>query len=100
MKRLNKIYFTVIAILANYLSISAQGVAGIEAAQSELSTYVEPVGNLILVIGAIVGLIGAVRCYIKWNSGDQDVQKAVMGWGGACIFLVVSGIVVKAFFGV
>ena len=42
----------------------------------------------------------AVRVYLKWNSGDQDVQKAVMGWMGSCIFLVVSGVVVKAFFGI
>ncbi len=78
----------------------AQGVQGIDAATSEITTYIDPVGNLILVIGAVVGLVGAVRVYLKWNAGDQDVQKSVMGWVGACIFLVVSGIVVKAFFGV
>lgn len=77
-----------------------QGKKGIDAAASELTTYIDPVGNLIMIIGAIVGLVGAIRVYLKWNSGDQDVQKAVMGWVGACIFLIVSGIIVKAFFGV
>ncbi|KAA5366393.1 DUF4134 domain-containing protein, partial [Phocaeicola dorei] len=28
------------------------------------------------------------------------VHMAVMGWMGSCIFLVVSGVVVKAFFGI
>lgn len=78
----------------------AQGVEGINAADAEVRTYVEAVGNLILGIGAVVGLIGAVRVYIAWNNGDQDVTKKIMGWLGACLFLVLSGAVITAFFGV
>lgn len=78
----------------------AQGAAGIDAASSELATYMDPLGNMMMILGGLVGLVGAVRVYLKWNSGDQDVQKAVMGWMGSCIFLVVSGVVVKAFFGI
>ena len=47
---------------------------------------------------AVVGLIGGVRVYIKWQSGDQDTQKAIMGWFGACLFLILVGVVIKAFF--
>jgi hypothetical protein len=78
----------------------AQGAAGINAGASELATYIDPIGNLIMIVGAIVGIIGGIRVYIKWNSGDQDVQKAIMGWFGSCIFLVVVGIIIRAFFGV
>jgi hypothetical protein len=35
----------------------------------------------------------------KKNSGDQDINKELMGWGGSCVFLVVSALVIKAFFG-
>lgn len=70
----------------------AQGAAGIDAASSELATYMDPLGNMMMILGGLVGLVGAVRVYLKWNSGDQDVQKAVMGWMGSCIFLVVSGV--------
>lgn len=77
----------------------AQGAAGIDAASSELATYMDPLGNMMMVLGGIVGLVGAIRVYMKWNSGDQDVQKSLMGWMGSCIFLVVSGVIVKAFFG-
>lgn len=90
-------------ILLSIVSIRlamAQGAIGIDAASSELITYVDPVANMILIVGAIVGLIGGVRVYIKWNSGDQDVQKSIMGWFGSCLFLIVVGIVIKAFFGV
>lgn len=78
----------------------AQGAAGIDAASSELATYMDPLGNMMMILGGLVGLVGAVRVYLKWNAGDQDVQKAVMGWMGSCIFLVVSGVIVKAFFGI
>lgn len=92
----------IIALSALILSVNnafAQGAAGIDAASSELSTYMDPLGSMIMILGGIVGLVGAVRVYLKWNAGDQDVQKSVMGWFGSCIFLVVSGAIVKAFFG-
>lgn len=76
----------------------AQSSAGIDQATAEVSSYVDPVSNLIIAIGAVVGLIGGVRVYIKWQSGDQDTQKAIMGWFGACLFLVLVGVVIKAFF--
>lgn len=76
----------------------AQSSAGIDQATSEVSSYIDPVSNLIIAIGAVVGLIGGVRVYIKWQSGDQDTQKAIMGWFGACLFLVLVGVVIKAFF--
>lgn len=97
---IKKFYAFAIIAMASHQTLFAQGAAGITAATSELTTYVDPVANLILIIGAVVGLIGGVRVYIKWNSGDQDVQKAIMGWFGSCLFLVLVGIVIKAFFGV
>jgi len=98
-KLLNR-FLLFLAFVLNALQLLAQGqgVAGITQATTELQTYFEPASNLILAIGAIVGLIGGVRCYIKWNTGDQDVMKSVMGWGGACIFLVVVALVIRAFF--
>ncbi|PRY09045.1 uncharacterized protein DUF4134 [Pontibacter ummariensis] len=89
-----------VALLAVVQGSMAQGVAGIDAASSELTTYVDPIGTLIIVIGAIVGLVGGIRVFIKWNSGDQDVQKSIMGWMGSCVFLMLVGVVVRAFFGV
>ena len=85
------------------LSVSAQaggGTTGINAATSSLTAYVDPVSTLTLAIGAVVGIIGGVRVYIKWNSGDQDINKEIMGWGGSCLFLVLVSVVIKAFFGV
>lgn len=84
-------------ILGAYNSL-AQSSAGIDQAAAEVNSYVDPVANLIIAIGAVVGLIGGVRVYIKWQSGDQDTQKAIMGWFGACLFLILVGVVIRSFF--
>ncbi len=79
---------------------TAGGTTGINAATSSLTSYVDPISTLTLAIGAVVGIIGGVRVYIKWNSGDQDINKDIMGWGGSCLFLVLVSVFIKAFFGV
>lgn len=88
---------TVIIFSEAYYSL-AQSSAGIDQATAEVNSYVDPVANLIIAIGAVVGLIGGVRVYIKWQSGDQDTQKAIMGWFGACLFLILVGVVIRSFF--
>ncbi|MDC7217741.1 MAG: DUF4134 domain-containing protein [Spirochaetales bacterium] len=85
------------AVLGVY-NVLAQSSSGIDQATTEVNSYVDPVANLIIAIGAVVGLIGGVRVYIKWQSGDQDTQKAIMGWFGACLFLILVGVVIRAFF--
>jgi hypothetical protein len=80
--------------------LAQNGRQAITTATTELKTYVDAIGSLILAIGGVVGFVGGVRVYIKWNNGDQDVNKSLMGWMGSCIFLVLVGTVIKAFFGV
>ncbi|MDM8161862.1 DUF4134 domain-containing protein [Labilibaculum sp. K2S] len=97
-----KIYQKGMTLLIGMLFMASlvlgQSATGIDQATSEINSYVDPVSNLIIAIGAVVGLIGGVRVYIKWQSGDQDTQKAIMGWFGACLFLILVGVVIKAFF--
>jgi len=101
--RIQKMSVSAVLILAAVQSVLAQaggGTTGINAATSSLTSYVDPVSTLTLAIGAVVGIIGGVRVYIKWNSGDNDINKELMGWGGSCLFLVLVSVVIKAFFGV
>lgn len=87
-------------LLALSVPVFAQnGTNGLNTATTTLKTYIDPVTNITLVIGGIVGIVGAIRVYSKWNSGDNDINKEIMGWGGSCVFLVVSSLVIKAFFG-
>lgn len=86
------------------ISASAQnvggGLDGIGAANRALRSYFQPLSTLILVIGAIVGLIGALKVYGKFSQGDPDATKSLAAWGGACLFLVLAGTVLSSFFGV
>lgn len=101
-KNIQRVYHRVLITISLFLlgvySSMAQSSAGIDQATAEVSSYIDPVANLIIAIGAVVGLIGGVRVYIKWQSGDQDTQKAIMGWFGACLFLILVGVVIRAFF--
>ena len=100
MNKIKHLWATAVLMVLGMASAFAQsGVTGLNTATSTLKTYVDPVTSIALVIGGIVGIVGAIRVYSKWNSGDQDINKELMGWGGSCVFLVVSALVIKAFFG-
>ncbi|GJM64619.1 DUF4134 domain-containing protein [Persicobacter diffluens] len=99
--RKNSIAFlALMLVMLSNITVYAQGSAGLDAATTELLSYMKSLGDLILAIGAVVGMVGGVRVYTKWNAGDQDVNKAVMGWMGSCLFLVLVGTVIKSFFGI
>ena len=97
--RTKQLWASAILLAMTLPAMAQNGVNGLNTATSTLKTYVDPVSNITLVIGGIVGIVGAIRVYSKWNSGDQDINKELMGWGGSCVFLVVSALVIKAFFG-
>jgi len=93
-----------LALLA-LLSLSAQaqtgdGEAGIQQATDMVRGYFDTGTSLMYAIGAIVGLVGAVKVYQKWNGGEPDTGKVAAAWFGSCIFLVVVATVLKSFFGI
>ncbi|WP_438871683.1 DUF4134 domain-containing protein [Pedobacter panaciterrae] len=90
-----------IAIIFIAFSAKAQdGAAGIEAANSQVRSYFDAGTNLMYGVGALLGLIGAVKVYQKWNQGDQDTSKVAAAWFGSCIFLVVVALIIRSFFGI
>ena len=87
-------------LLLTIKAFSQDGNAGINQANQMVRSYFQTGTTLLYAIGAIVGLIGAIKVYSKWNSGDQDTGKVAASWFGSCIFLVVVATVIKSFFGV
>ena len=84
-----------------HLTVFAQdGNAGINEANTKVRSYFAAGTNLMYAVGAILGLIGAVKVYQKWNAGDPDTSKVAAAWFGSCVFLVVVATVIKSFFGV
>lgn len=90
-----------ICMLTGITTASAQdGLAGINEANQKVRSYFDSGTNLMYAIGALLGLIGAVKVYQKWNGGDPDTGKVAAAWFGSCVFLVVVATVIKSFFGV
>jgi cation transport ATPase len=83
------------------LSLYAQdGNAGITQATTQVKSYFSTGTSLMYAIGAIMGLVGAIKVFKKWNDGEHDTGKVASSWFGSCIFLVVVATVLKSFFGV
>ena len=74
------------------------GMAGINEATKMVTSYFDPATKLIYAIGAVVGLIGGVKVYNKFSSGDPDTSKTAASWFGACIFLIVAATILRSFF--
>ena len=88
-------------LIVTSLSLFAQdGNSGITAATTQVKSYFTTGTSLMYAIGAIVGLVGAIKVFKKWNDGEHDTGKVASSWFGSCIFLVVVATVLKSFFGV
>ncbi len=74
------------------------GIAGSSEATTMVTWYVDPGTKLIYAIGAVIGLIGGVKVYSKFSSGDPDTSKTAASWFGACIFLIVAATILRSFF--
>ena len=81
-------------------SMAQDGEAGIDEANDMVRGYFDNGTNLMYAIGAIVGLIGAVKVYNKWNAGEPDTGRVAAAWFGSCVFLVIVATVIRSFFGI
>src|SRR5690242_11138019 len=94
----------VLALLVYLLTISLadaqDGNAGINEATTRIRSYFATGTSLMYAIGAVLCLVGAVKVYQKWNSGDPDTGKVAAAWFGSCVFLVIVATVLQSFFGV
>lgn len=78
---------------------AGDGNAGIREATDKVKSYFDTGIDLMYAIGAVVGLVGAVKVFNKWNAGEPDTPKTAAAWFGSCIFLVVVATVLRSFFG-
>ena len=92
---LTSAYFVAACVCAH---AQGNGSAGISEATTMVTSYFEPATKLIYAIGAVIGLIGGVKVYSKFSSGDPDTSKTAASWFGACIFLIVAATILRSFF--
>ena len=94
-----KLILTLMAVvLASAAMAQGNGIKGITDATSMVTSYFAPLTKLIYAVGAVVGLIVGIKAYQKFSSGDPDTSKTAASWFGACIFLVIVGVVLESFF--
>ncbi len=99
MRKNRAVWLTLLGVVMNGIAQAQdQGNTGINQATTDVKSYFDAGVNLMYAIGAVLGLVGAVKVYQKWNHGDHDTSKVAAAWFGSCIFLVVVATVLKGFF--
>lgn len=97
---MKKVSVCLFLLMSAVMLYAQDGNAGINEANTKVRSYFNSGTNLMYAVGAVLGLIGAVKVYSKWNSGDPDTGKVAAAWFGSCVFLVVVATVIRSFFGV
>src|SRR5690606_7409303 len=103
-KMINKkaltIITTILLVFTAGILFAQDGNAGISEAANKVKGYFSTGTDLMYAIGAVTGLIGAVKVFQKWNSGDHDTGKVAAAWFVRCVFLVIVATVLQSFVGV
>lgn len=85
---------------ASAMAQTADGTFGINQANTMIRSYYDPATQVMYAVGALFGLIGAVKVFQKVVQGNEQAGTVAAAWFIACIFLVVSATVIKSFFGI
>ena len=95
-----RLFFAAALLIAATTSALAQGngLAGITDDTTMVTSYFDPGTKLIYAVGAVMGLVGGIKVYNKFSSGDPDTSKTAAAWFGACIFLIVAATILSSFF--
>lgn len=99
-RRVARGLISIILLLTTITLFAQDGNAGINEATNKVKGYFDTGTDLMYAIGAVVGLVGAIKVYQKWNSGDHDTGKVASAWFGSCVFLVIVATVLQSFFGI
>jgi len=98
MRKKTLLSMAILLAIGSSLFAQGNGLQGINDATNMVTSYFDPGTKLIYAIGAVVGLIGGVKVYGKFSSGDPDTSKTAASWFGACIFLIVAATILRSFF--
>ncbi|WP_225554504.1 DUF4134 family protein [Sphingobacterium bovistauri] len=77
------------------------GINDFYSATREVHRWYFSFSDLILVIGAIAGILGGLRVFTNWQSGKHHhIDAQVMGWFFSCLFLTLIGVFLRALYGI
>ena len=80
------------------------GIDDFNQATQQMHSIYFSLSDLVLVIGAITGILGGLRVYTNWQIGghrhSHPIDSQVIGWFSSCLFLILAGIFIKALYGI
>jgi len=86
------------------LAQSPPGIDDLNSATQQLTSWYVSVSGLVMVIGAISGIVGGLRVYTNWQIGGHHhrhpIDAQVIGWFLSCMFLILAGTFIKALYGI
>lgn len=74
------------------------GNAALQTASEGLSEYYTTFKTIIFILAGIIALLGAIRCFMKWNMGDPDVMSSAAAWFGSAVFLLIAVSILETVF--
>ena len=96
---MKKAILTLFILGSVHMSLFAQdGIDELNQAASNLRSVYYAIIGFAYVICGVIGIIGSVRIYNKWNMGKEVIED-IAGWGFALLFAVVSIVFVSGLMG-
>lgn len=80
-------------------ALAQPGITEMQQAQQSLHSDFFSAIDCSLVLAAIVATIGASRIYYTWQMGQQRIVEQLSAWLFAIFFIILSGVFLKAVFG-
>jgi hypothetical protein len=103
-EKAEKILIAGAALLLSAQSSMAQDMnkafSALDGVTNGLKSNFSKVYTLVIIIGAVVGIIGAIQVYSKWQSNDTNTTKLAGAWFGSALFLIAAGVFLKTAFGI
>lgn len=87
-------------LMAPPLGFGQPGINEFNQAGATVRQWYFSLSELVMVMGAISGMLGGLRVYASWQAGRHHIDAQIMGWLFACIFLSVIGGVLRVLFGI
>lgn len=85
--------------MLSVFSANAQpGISEFYSATNEVEGWYFSMSDLVLVIGAVAGILGGLRVYSNWQMGKHHIDAQVMGWFFSCLFLSLISAFLRALF--
>lgn len=88
-------------LLTPFFCKAQPGINDFYNASREMHRWYFSLSDLVLVLGAVAGILGGLRIYSNWQTGRQHhIDAQVMGWFFSCLFLTLISAFLRALYGI